>query len=81
MTEHTLTERSPEDRLVAAYDQGLLVLFLGAGMSAPACPLWEPFVTRLERHAGIEPARNDHHFIERTARASRRVRQDPSKTR
>lgn len=46
------------DRLVAAYRRGLLVPFLGAGMSAASAgeaqgglPLWSEFVKRLEKRA------------------------------
>jgi|GEM_PF-1488596 len=38
-------------RLAAAYRQGRLVPFLGAGMSVPACPGWEQFIIGLERQA------------------------------
>lgn len=38
-------------RLAAAYRQGRLVPFLGAGMSVPACPGWEEFIVGLERQA------------------------------
>jgi hypothetical protein len=42
-------------RLAAAYDRGLLVPFLGAGMSRPACPDWTGLITGLERQCGIDP--------------------------
>jgi hypothetical protein len=42
-------------RLISAYEQGRLVPFIGAGLSVPACRLWEPFVTELEKQAGGEP--------------------------
>ncbi len=38
-------------RLVAAYHQGLLVPFLGAGMSRTSCPDWATFIADLERQA------------------------------
>lgn len=38
-------------RLAAAYRQGRLVPFLGAGMSVPACAGWEAFIVGLERQA------------------------------
>lgn len=38
-------------RLAAAYRQGRLVPFLGAGMSVPTCPGWEKFIIGLERQA------------------------------
>ncbi len=40
-------------RLVSTYEQGRLVPFIGAGLSAPACRLWESFVEGLEREAGL----------------------------
>jgi len=39
-------------RLTAAYERGLLVPFIGAGMSVPVCTGWETFITKLERAAG-----------------------------
>jgi hypothetical protein len=41
--------------LTSEYERGRLVPFLGAGMSAPACALWEEFVSNLERIAEGEP--------------------------
>lgn len=41
-------------RLAAAYDQGVLVPFLGAGMSVPACPSWKGLIEGLERCCGID---------------------------
>lgn len=38
-------------QLLSLYDRGLLVPFIGAGMSANACPLWPGFVERLEAEA------------------------------
>jgi hypothetical protein len=40
--------------LVSAYERGRLVPFLGAGMSYPACTLWEGFLTNLEKAANPE---------------------------
>ncbi|HEU0015362.1 MAG TPA: SIR2 family protein [Longimicrobium sp.] len=40
-------------RLAAAHDQGVLVPFLGAGMSRPTCPDWAALITRLEEQAGV----------------------------
>lgn len=40
-------------RLAAAHDQGVLVPFLGAGMSRPACPDWKTLVAALEREGGV----------------------------
>jgi hypothetical protein len=44
-------------RLAAAYRQGRLVPFLGAGMSVRTCPSWEGFVTALERQV-CEPEKD-----------------------
>jgi SIR2-like protein len=41
-------------RLVCAYEAGRLVPFLGAGMSAGACPLWGEFIANLEREAATQ---------------------------
>ncbi len=43
------------ERLVAAYEKGRLVPFIGAGMSVPTCPGWAQFITSLERTAGTRP--------------------------
>lgn len=49
--------------LAARYDRGLLVPFIGSGMSVPACASWKQMVQSLERHAGIEPSPdNDDYF-------------------
>lgn len=40
-------------RLANAYHQGLLVPFLGAGMSRMACPDWATLIDDLERDAGV----------------------------
>jgi hypothetical protein len=39
-------------RLVAAYEVGRLVPFIGAGMSVPTCTGWNEFVRELEAEAG-----------------------------
>ena len=44
-------------RLVSAHDRGLLVPFLGAGMSIPALSGWSEFVDRLEDRADPGAAR------------------------
>lgn len=41
-------------RLVAAYDQGVLVPFLGAGMSVSACPSWQGLIEGLEGYCSID---------------------------
>jgi hypothetical protein len=35
-------------RLITAYEQGILVPFMGAGMSSGACPDWNQFIYNLE---------------------------------
>jgi hypothetical protein len=59
--------------LVSLNHQGRLVPFIGAGMSTPLLNLWEPFVDRLERAAGIVP---DVHATPemRAQRASTKIR-------
>src|SRR6266567_7230871 len=37
-------DESMLERMVAIYDRGLLVPFIGAGMSYPSCRLWDRFV-------------------------------------
>jgi hypothetical protein len=72
-------------QLVAAYDRGLLVPFVGAGISTPNCALWGEFVMNLEREAEIiepPPPRCSHcnaalsptELIQRAARAVRKLR-------
>ena len=76
-----LTERQPVDgrqlkQLVLTYDQGLLVPFVGSGMSTPACALWPRFVAGLERQAeliGHVPSR-DSGLIEKAHSAMRALR-------
>jgi hypothetical protein len=63
-----------EDQLVAAYDRGLLVPFIGAGMSVPVYPLWGEFVTRLEQQAHIVSAAESRDLVQRAARAAHRLR-------
>jgi len=45
-------------RLVTAYDDGLLVPFLGAGMSRPTMPTWAQLIDALERAAQLSPEPN-----------------------
>ena len=42
------------DRMVAVDDRGLLVPFIGVGMSYPGCRLLNRFVAKLEQQAGIK---------------------------
>jgi hypothetical protein len=62
------------DRIVLAYDRGLLVPFTGAGMSADACPLWKEFIGRLEGFAGIAKPNTELDVVSRAARAVRKLR-------
>jgi hypothetical protein len=40
--------------LIDAYRRGVLVPFIGSGMSRPACTGWQPFVEKLAGEAGLE---------------------------
>ena len=51
-----LTFESALPRLVTAHDQGVLVPFLGAGMSRDTCPDWKTLVTSLEAQSGVPVA-------------------------
>jgi hypothetical protein len=42
-------QREMRPLLVSAYERGRLVPFLGAGMSFPACQLWDGFLENLEK--------------------------------
>jgi hypothetical protein len=48
-------DTSPIDlkTLAAAYDKGLLVPFIGSGMSSPTCRSWQDFVSALETKAAL----------------------------
>lgn len=65
-------------RLTQAYAQGLLVPYLGAGMSANGCPLWSDFVENLEREAGLQVEGADlgrsSDLTHRAARAVRKIK-------
>ena len=60
-------------RLVCAYERGQLVPFVGAGMSTPACRLWEPFVDQLEKEAGLQSAGNNPQPDSLVMRASKAI--------
>lgn len=62
-------------RLITAYDRGLLVPFLGAGMSRERCPDWTGLVTRLEREAQVEttPESQKADLVRRANRAVQRL--------
>ena len=56
--------------LLAAYDRGRLVPFIGAGMSRPACVGWKPFVRNLEAQCKLpktdgEPIQRAFHAVQR----------------
>lgn len=61
-------------RLAAAYDQGVLVPFLGAGMSRPACPDWVGLISALEEQAGVDPDADDTATTDLVRRGNRAVR-------
>jgi hypothetical protein len=61
-------------RLTVAYERGLLVPFIGAGMSDDVCRLWNPFVAELERLAGLPAATRRDDPTHRAARAVRALR-------
>jgi hypothetical protein len=66
-------------RLVNAYEAGLLVPFIGVGMSRPHCADWTSLIVGLEGAAGIAPAPNDavqqpEDLIRRANAAARRLR-------
>ena len=73
-------------RLVATYERGMLVPFLGAGISVPHCALWAPFVANLEQQAGITAGTSPESsgamtsstssLIQRAGRAVRKLRLD-----
>jgi hypothetical protein len=61
-------------RLAAAYDQGVLVPFLGAGMSWPACPDWKGLIAGLEERCGIDPTAGGTEPVDLVRRGNRAVR-------
>jgi hypothetical protein len=61
-------------RLAAAYDQGVLVPFLGAGMSVRACPSWQGLIEGLEGCCGIAPAKDREKPEDLVRRGNRAVR-------
>lgn len=60
-------------RLVAAYHRGLLVPFLGAGMSIPTCPSWKVLVERLAREADVPFDAEETDGLMRVANAAQTV--------
>lgn len=64
--------------LVLAYEEGLLVPFLGAGMSRPRMNSWPTFVAALETRAGVpaETVDDASNLIRRAYRASRVLKRD-----
>lgn len=61
-------------RLASTYDKGLLVPFLGAGMSRPACPDWAGLIEELERQSGVQPGEGAVGPADLVRRANRAVR-------
>ena len=89
MTERTLQSILP--RLVVAYERGMLVPFVGAGISTPNCVLWNEFVGNLEREAELtdeiaaideagaehgKVSRSSRHLVQRAARAVRKLKHE-----
>lgn len=62
-------DESMLDRMIATYDRGLLVPFIGAGMSYPELPLWGRFVAQLEKNADRQNLSDDRDLVHRAARA------------
>jgi hypothetical protein len=61
-------------RLIATYEAGQLVPFLGAGMSIPACADWAYFIGNLERLANATDPGDDTDAAALVRRANRAVR-------
>lgn len=66
-------------RLVAAYERGRLVPFLGSGMSMPVAKSWKGLITGLEAAAGIAPSTQDadqrpEALVRRANKATRKLR-------
>ena len=61
-------------RLIATYEAGELVPFLGAGMSVPSCADWPGFIDGLEQRAEISTADSDTDPAALIRRANRAVR-------
>jgi hypothetical protein len=71
---------APVQDLALAYGSGLLLPFIGAGLSAPTCPLWPEFVVRLETATGVSASQdlttNGDTLIRRAAKAVRKLRNE-----
>lgn len=66
-------------RLVAEYERGRLVPFIGSGMSMPVAPSWKALIEGLEQAAGIEPSvreadNRSEGLVRRANKATRRLR-------
>lgn len=66
-------------RLVAAYERGRLVPFIGSGMSMPVAPSWKALIIGLEEAAGIPPSTRDEDnrpegLVRRANKATRKLR-------
>lgn len=62
------------DQLLLSYERGLLVPFIGAGMSHPVCHLWDGFVESLTKEAGLDPDDKTRVSSEPVQRAAEAVR-------
>lgn len=73
-------------RLIHLYEKGLLVPFIGAGMSMGACEGWEALVAKLEKHASlsVEPSPGEKpdaaSLIQRANRVARKLRYGGSRS-
>jgi hypothetical protein len=75
----TLTFDQVLPRLVAAYERGRLVPFVGSGMSMPIARSWKGLITGLEEATGIEPSKTDEDnkpegLVRRANKATRKLR-------
>jgi hypothetical protein len=74
-------------RLVTAYDRGILVPFLGAGMSVDLCPDWQTLIEALEQgrtgtdSGGRSPSNDPAALIRRANEAVRLLAMDSSSAR
>jgi hypothetical protein len=62
------------ERVLVTYGRGLLVPFIGAGMSVNVCRLWDGFIAELEQQAVVPSARAETDPAQRAARAVRKLR-------
>ncbi len=68
-------------KLIAAYDRGMVVPFVGAGISTPNCVLWNDFIDNLENAAGIKQNASSAQnsavpLVQRAAKVVRKIRNE-----